>query len=939
VIRCLYTFIFLILISSRVLAQFYDNGQDPPSMQWRLIKTGHFHILYPKTIESKAQQLANMLEAAYTQGAASLNVLPKKITVILHPADVVSNAQVAWAPRRMEFITVPPQDAYPEDWIDQLAVHEYRHVVQITKVNKGFTHVLSWLFGEQIVAGIIATYVPFWFIEGDATLTETLLSGSGRGRVPSFDVELRAQLLEKGPYSYDKAVYGSYRDFVSDHYVLGYHMVTMARRDYGPQVFEKALNTVARIPVMITPFNHGIRKISGHSKVKLYKRYMHQLDSIWKEPLKTIELTPSGILTRHARKYTRYTHPALLSNGAVIAMRSGIDDIRRIVRIDSSGKTKILCTPGPYSDVSLSAAGNRIVWAELSHDPRWESRNYSIIRCYDAGKKHKYKLSHRSRYFSPALSPDAQKLVAAACDEKNEFSLVIIDASKGKLLRSIPAPSGCEIISPFWSDDGQKIVCILLGEKGKQLSLVTPSENKFIPLIPPSRTEISKPVFWGKWVVFSSALSGIDNIYAMDTATRKMFRITSVRYGAYDPCISADGKKLFYSDYTAGGNCIAVANLDTLNWESVEKVADISPHLYEPLLQQEKGIVSRPDSLTVYASKPYRKFLHLLNPHSWGPISVNANSSTIKPGLTLMTQNKLSTLFGTLGYEYNINEAKGTYFADVSFRQWYPVFDFRFEFGNRSTIYTDTAGQDVKINWKQTAWRASLRVPLNLSSGKWARWLQPRVSCTWMQMDFGSDQLNHYFIHDARILDYELYWSNQVLGTDRDIHPRQGQVIRLNYSHTPIGGDKLGNISAVQAMLYFPGIGHHHNVYLNGSWQKKSSSFFSDRIAFPRGFKGLHDNEYWTYSLNYTMPLVYPDLHVGSVFYLKRLWANLFFDHAAGSSAHKNIYRSAGMELTADIHILRFLAPFSIGGRLSWIPDIPSFVPEFLYSVNIDAIR
>ncbi len=83
---------------------------------------------------------------------------------------------------RAEFFELPPQNIYPQIWQDQLALHEYRHVVQINKMRQGLTKGLYYVFGEQAIAFVMGLWVPFWFIEGDAVYSETIFSKSGRGR-------------------------------------------------------------------------------------------------------------------------------------------------------------------------------------------------------------------------------------------------------------------------------------------------------------------------------------------------------------------------------------------------------------------------------------------------------------------------------------------------------------------------------------------------------------------------------------------------------------------------------------------------------------------------------------------------------------------------------------------------------------------------------------
>ena len=116
-------------------AQYFQTGQDPASIRWRQINTENFQLIYPDYYETQAQQLAATLEKVYLKGGASLNHSPKKISVILHTQTVKSNGLVAYAPKRVEFYTIPHQDIYAQDWLDQLAIHEFRHVVQIDKIN------------------------------------------------------------------------------------------------------------------------------------------------------------------------------------------------------------------------------------------------------------------------------------------------------------------------------------------------------------------------------------------------------------------------------------------------------------------------------------------------------------------------------------------------------------------------------------------------------------------------------------------------------------------------------------------------------------------------------------------------------------------------------------------------------------------------------------
>jgi hypothetical protein len=72
------------------------------------------------------------------------------------------------------------------------------------------------------------------------------------------------------------------------------------------------------------------------------------------------------------------------------------------------------------------------------------------------------------------------------------------------------------------------------------------------------------------------------------------------------------------------------------------------------------------------------------------------------------------------------------------------------------------------------------------------------------------------------------------------------------------------------------------------------------------------------------------------VIYLKRFKLNLFFDWAQGwTEKQVNIYQSAGAEVTADLHLLRFLYPLNLGIRATYFPFTYSWGWELLYSINL----
>lgn len=196
--------------------------QSPPGLDWRRIRTERFNVIFPARITADAQRVANTLEHIYGPVSKTLKGPEKPVDVVLMNQVAEANGFVAMAPRRTVWFSTPPQGTgLSGEWYQLLAVHEMRHVVQNDRLRRGFIR-LAWLlsgeFGQSAMSHLL---VPSWFWEGDAVGIETALSTTGRGRMPRFDLDIRALLLDGRRYSYYKALHRSYRDWYPSHYQIG----------------------------------------------------------------------------------------------------------------------------------------------------------------------------------------------------------------------------------------------------------------------------------------------------------------------------------------------------------------------------------------------------------------------------------------------------------------------------------------------------------------------------------------------------------------------------------------------------------------------------------------------------------------------------------------------------------------------------------------------
>ena len=927
--------LFLIFaVRFSLFSQYYLTGQDPASVRWKQIKTDKIQLVFPAGYDSIASYYANVISLTSPFVGEPYKPHQKRITVVLHNQSTVSNAMVSPAPFHADFFEMPPQDTYPQMWQDQLALHEYRHVVQMEKMYRGFTKGLYYLFGQQGAAAVFGTFLPFWFIEGDAVYSETVHSKSGRGRVPEFTVTLKAQVLDKRIYKYDKALFGSYKDFVPDHYTLGYRLVTEGIGAYGTEMWDDMLNRVARKPYTLVPFTRSLKKTTGKGKVGFYNRTMNKLKTKWeKEQNQIIENT----VPVKNKFYTSYRFPNLLSDGSFICEKNSIDDITRFVRVLPDGTEKVLFTPGFDFKESLSANDSLICWNEKGFDPRWSNRDYSVIRIYNFKTGKLKKITRKSRLFAPALSPDGSKIVAVHFDNKGKSALVIIDRISGKEIHRFRTKENINFLTPRWAEAGSAIVAVVLSKKGKQIVLISAKTGKMRRLTPFTFAEIKYPVFYNGYILFTGTFTGKDVLYALKISTGKLYKLKEPAYGAVWPSGISGSNKLVCSTYTADGYKPAFVEFDTLALEEFGSGFQPAHYPVDDLVTDSTFVLDNaavPDS--AYPVKKYSRLGHLFHPYSWGPLNIDADNYTVQPGITLMSQNNLSTAVSTLSYLYDLNEETGKVTFGFDYYGWYPVIGVSTSYGGRRYSFTDQDGNAQVAKWKETNLSVTVKVPLNLNSGKWLQGITPSVTLHQRFLKMDSDSPVSFKEDRLTIASASLFAYRQIKRSRKDIFPAFGLHLNGRYSSS-LFSDSISKQMAAQVVLYLPGIVKHQGFrfYAGVQQQQKGYYNFSNAILFPRGFTGLQYPGSVVIKADYAIPIAYPDWDVPAVFYLKRIYTRLFYDSLYDLDNHQWAKKSsAGAELFTNWHFLSLFPEVELGVRYSQQLNQKKATFDFLFNVS-----
>jgi len=948
---------FLLSLSFIVSGQYYETGQDPASLKWLQIKTDRFRVIYPEKYGIRGIEFARSLDEAYSDLGSIFPEKKFRLPVVIHNFTIESNGYVAWAPNRMEIYPTPEQNSIPLESNRQLALHELTHVYQMESLDRGFTKAMSVLLGQQFT-GIVAALLPLWYMEGEAVYAESVLSESGRGRSPSFQKAIKAIAVEKGRmYKYDKIVNGSFRNFVPDHYQSGYQIVAWTNARYKAGTWDKALKFTSNAPYLLNPVNLSLRSTTGLNKRKLFLETYDTLGKVWKEEtLRKETRTYETISPSKGKKFANYYSPVKISFNNYIAVKTTLDNPPEFVSINTmTQQEERIHVPGYVYPYYISAGNMMLAWVEMQTDPRWDNRNYSVIKILDLRYNTIKQLSWKTRYMSAAISPDGKRIAATENTPDNNNNLVLINNVTGQIVKSYPVPGNAYLQKPQWSADGSEITFITLAEKGEGITSFNVSTQSWSYLIPERPEDFQSSYLRNDSLFYVSSSSGTENIYVL-TPDKKLAVITNSRFGATDLLIS--GSKAMFCDYSSSGNNLCYTSINEAKPEKLNY--DPSYYLIDYIKIPKKTLVPEPQK--IYTPEKYRKWLHLFGVHSWMPFyadldAIQSDPLSMKPGLTLMSQNQLSTLITSVGYEYSNGLHK--FHSRLTWQGWYPVLESRIDYGDYPLIYKPQSGVDDPatvnrgINFSNT-----LHLPLTFRTGKFSLYIRPSITSIYENNYLYSDE-NSAYDYGQTMIAGRFYFSNSYATAARDIYPRLAQVIDLYYSNYPFDKDYYGSDFVLRTAFYFPGLLRNNSLRIRfeNEFQTTESFLNFNLVNFPRGFSNIISEDLTYFSGDYFAPLVYPDFNIASLLYLKRIRAGLFFDYAQGThnyylkldnegykvvSENENTetFTSYGAQLIADFHVLRIPYMISAGVQAAWqkgekIPVLQAIFNIDIYGMNI----
>lgn len=953
------------------MAQFYSFGTDPSSARWRQIQGDHFKMIYPEEIDSLAREYLYTLEKYRDAVNEPLRIDPLQIPVILHPYTTISNGMVAWCPKGMHLITSPnPYSDSQVDWMIQLSTHEQRHVAQTEHFTRGWYRWVYPLLGESITGIGMGIFANTSLLEGDAVMSETMLTAGGRGRMASFLMQLRADYLEGFYRNPEGHLLPSYHYKPYDKYAVGFMAMSSETVRTGDYHFPAGFYWAQAI------------KLGGYMIPKDKRPYwdydenfadMQRLfTDIWKKDYESRgEFTRSERISGETGLYCDYTGAMYIQDtlshlhGSIVALKQGMEYVEEMVRIAPDGRESHLRYHAPYSSKMSGDDSGRLYWSEsVMHDPS-SAESFSEIKYYDVRADELGTLTYGTKYFNPSV-----------CDCGNHIAVAEYPVGKSSRLVLVSASDGCEIAAAEAPDCGQVQETAFVGDSiyatvifPEGVGIWRIDEHAMMEgrgvweeVLPAQPCELRNIRCYGRGLCFASDIDGVLNIYAYQVDSGELYRLTNSRYGANYPFVDREHGMLYYSDFDRKGYYLARLGIDSLSNDKVEWAVHYTSPVVDKLVSQRDEqskiteIKGNADFLNPerYPSKRYNKFLHSFKIHTWAPFYYNVDRiknmsgdnlyELVSLGVVAYLQNDLGTVRSMLGYSYHNGFHSGhakvmSVIADFDVEASFDINDRKQIVYERTPVggYHATSGNRPFCNFGLT-----VDYPLNLYSGGWSSMLVPSVSWNVSNDRFNSER--SYCDNSASV---GVRYYRMLSTATSAIFPRWGYSIDAYHSLSLSTREKMP-LTYVGAYAYLPGITRTQGVKLSVQAQMRHTGkgiYYNNSYAsLPRGYSfdanGLPSEKYLKFTVDYAIPIWIGDLTIPHAFYFKRLKLIPFGDYAIERTLTSGDYCfwSAGTDLTVDFSVIRFRFEASCGVRYAYTGpqgELKRNTFSFLFNIKI----
>ena len=492
------------------------NFRTHPELDWQVITTEHFNILYHQGLEEVALRSAVIAEQVYQPIMDQLQVDDfGRTDLILTAEDEIQNGFAS--PANQMFIWVYQNDAAgwfigSEKWLKAVITHEFQHIVLINALR-------TWWGAWNLAA------LPPWFIEGTAEYyTEKWRVGRSDSRLKIYTYRNRLNRL--GPHD------------------AGYAKVLYLADRYGDSTITRLVQyrdslRVGRLKLPILPyaFNRAFKKVIGQEVKQFteeWRRAMNTYYYSYRGQKESVDDIGEPLDLRGMKAVQGLAFSPDSSRLAVVGRRdAGMRDWGLYLIDTRDDRPPRELHHGRFgSNPSWSPDGRQIAISEYRRG-RHGSLLWDLRRINPDGGRPGW-LTRDARASDPVWSPDGRYLLYVA-HPSQASNLYLMDSSGEHITRLTAFTGDIQVQDPAWSPNGEQIVFAVQEEDGNvDLALVAADGSGYRRLTDDPAEDLAP--LWsvdGRWIIFTSFRNSTPNLYRIPAEGGDPIRMTDVAEAVY----------------------------------------------------------------------------------------------------------------------------------------------------------------------------------------------------------------------------------------------------------------------------------------------------------------------------------------------------------------------------------------------------------------------